>query len=54
LLDEALAQGALATQEDLARVLQTSLRTIKRDFAELHNQGLYLSNRGYLKGKNPL
>jgi len=36
LLDEALEQGALATQEDLARVLQTSLRTIKRDFAELH------------------
>jgi predicted ArsR family transcriptional regulator len=50
LLDEALEQGALATQEDLARVLQTSLRTIKRDFAELHNQGLYLSSRGYMKG----
>ena len=50
LLDEALEQGALATQEDLARVLQTSLRTIKRDFAELHEKGLYLSSRGYMKG----
>jgi hypothetical protein len=50
LLDEALEQGALATQEDLARVLQTSVRTIKRDFAELHSDGLYLPSRGYLKG----
>jgi hypothetical protein len=50
LLDEALEQGALATQEDLARALQTSVRTIKRDFAELHGQGLYLPSRGYLLG----
>lgn len=50
LLDEAMEQGALATQEDLARVLHTSLRTIKRDFAELHEKGLYLSSRGYMKG----
>lgn len=50
LLDEALEQTALATQEDLARVLQTSVRTIKRDFAELHEQGLYLPSRGYLLG----
>jgi len=50
LLDEALEQAALATQEDLARVLQTSVRTIKRDFAELHEQGLYLPSRGYLLG----
>jgi hypothetical protein len=42
LLDEALEQGALATQEDLARALQASVRTIKRDFAELHSAGLYL------------
>lgn len=50
LLDEAMEQGALATQEDLARVLQTSVRTIKRDFAEMHESGLYLPSRGYLKG----
>ena len=35
LLDEALAQGAVATQEDLARALHVSLRTIKRDCAAL-------------------
>lgn len=50
LLDEALEQAALATQEDLARVLQTSVRTIKRDFAKLQEQGLYLPSRGYLLG----
>lgn len=50
LLDEAMEQGALATQEDLARVLQTSLRTIKRDSAELHKTGVYLASRGYMKG----
>ena len=50
LLDEALEQGALATQEDLARGLQTSVRTIKRDFAEMHEQGIYLPSRGYLLG----
>ncbi|MCJ7434219.1 MAG: DUF1670 domain-containing protein [Anaerolineales bacterium] len=50
LLDEALEQGALATQEDLGRALQASVRTIKRDFAELHEQGLYLPSRGYLLG----
>jgi hypothetical protein len=50
LLDEALEQGTLATQEDLARALHSSVRTIKRDFAELHEQGLYLPSRGYLLG----
>ena len=50
LLAEALDQGAIATQEDLARVLNVTVRTIKRDFAELHAQGLYLPSRGYLHG----
>lgn len=50
LLAEALDQGAVATQEDLARTLNVSVRTIKRDFAELHQQGLYLPSRGYLHG----
>jgi hypothetical protein len=50
LLDEALAQGAVATQEDLALGLHTSLRTIKRDFAELEQQGIYLPTRGNLQG----
>ncbi len=50
LLDEAMEQGAVATQEDLARTLHTSVRTIKRDFAVLQKQGLYLPSRGYRQG----
>jgi biotin operon repressor len=50
LLAEAVAQGAVASQEDLARVLQVSVRTIKRDCAHLENQGIYLPTRGNLKG----
>lgn len=50
LLDEALAQGAAATQEDLARALQTSVSTIKRDLAALRAEGIYLPSRGNLQG----
>jgi len=50
LLDEAVEQGAVATQEDLARVLHTSLRTIKRDCGELQARGNYLPTRGNLQG----
>jgi hypothetical protein len=50
LLTEALEQGAAATQEDLARVLQTSVRTIKRDFAHLRAKGVILPTRGYVRG----
>jgi len=50
LLDEALAQGAAATQEDLAQALHVSVRTIKRDCKELQAQGICLPTRGQLKG----
>lgn len=50
LLREALEQGAVATQEDLARVLQVSVPTIKRDFDYLREQGLELPSRGYIQG----
>lgn len=50
LLDEALAQGAVATQEDLAQALHISLRTIKRDCIALQAQGVYLPTRGHLHG----
>lgn len=50
LLDEALAQGAAATQEDLAQALHVSVRTIKRDCKELERQGISLPTRGQLKG----
>jgi DNA-binding CsgD family transcriptional regulator len=50
LLSEAVTQGAVATQEDLARVLNVSVRTIKRDCAELQAAGIYLPTRGNLQG----
>lgn len=50
LLEEALEQGGLATQEDLAAALGVTVRTIKRDFAQLHGQGEFLPSRGYRQG----
>jgi DNA-binding Lrp family transcriptional regulator len=50
LADEAVAQGGVATQEDLARVLNVSTRTIKRDSKALEAEGIYLPTRGRLKG----
>jgi hypothetical protein len=50
LLDEAVAQGAAATQEDLAHALYVSVRTIKRDCAALEARGVYLPTRGNLQG----
>jgi hypothetical protein len=48
LLDEAIEQGGVGTQEDLAQVLQVSVRTIKRDYAHLRAQGIHLPSRGYV------
>jgi biotin operon repressor len=50
LLTEAVEQGGVATQEDLAHVLHISLSTVKRDFKQLQNQGYYLPCRGNLQG----
>ena len=50
LLDEALAQGGVASQEDLAQALHVSVRTIKRDCAALQARGVYVPTRGNLLG----
>ena len=50
LLTEALEQNAVATQEDLAYVLHSSVATIKRDFKALQAQNISLPSRGYIKG----
>ncbi len=50
LLDEAICQGAVGTQEDLARALHVSVRTIKRDCDDLQSRGISLPTRGKLKG----
>jgi len=49
LLDEAIAQGGLATQEDLAKALQVDVRTIKRDCCELEAAGVWLTLRGNIR-----
>ena len=50
LLDEALAQGAAATQEDLAWALNVDPRTVRRDCAALRAEGIELPTRGNLQG----
>ena len=50
LLSEAIEQGAMASQEDVAQALQVSVRTIKRDCQALQARGVYLPTRGNLKG----
>ena len=50
LLSEAVEQGALASQEDLARVLHVDVRTIKRDCKALQSQGVWLPLRGAMCG----
>ncbi len=46
LLAEAEAQGAAATVEDLARALDASVRTIRRDLATLRARGVAVATRG--------
>ncbi len=46
---EAQEQGALLTQEDLARLLCASRSTIKRDIAQLRAEGLDVPTRGQVK-----
>jgi len=50
LLDEAVEQGAAASQEDLAHALHSSVRTIKRDCAELQGRGIICRRVGGWKG----
>ena len=50
LVDEAIRQGAVASQEDLTQVLHVSVRTIKWDCAYLQQQGMTVLTRGKVKG----
>ena len=47
LTDEAYEQGGLLTQEDLARLLQVSSRTIRSDISELTSDGNTIHTRGF-------
>jgi hypothetical protein len=50
LLDEALEQGGVLTEEDLARVLYVTRRTIERDVRALRAEGHLIQTRGHVKG----
>ena len=49
LLREAIAQGATPTVDQLAQVLQVSVRTVKRDLAALRAAGHATPTRGHVK-----
>lgn len=53
LTQEAYAQGALLTHEDLARLLCTSVSTIKRDIELLGKQGELIPTRGQMRDIGP-
>jgi len=50
LVDEALEQGGVLTEEDLARVLQVTPRTVIRDMQALKAAGHVVQTRGQVKG----
>ena len=52
---EALDQGGLLTQEDLAELLTTSPRTVRSDIANLRKEGVSVPTRGYYRdiGRGP-
>ncbi len=50
LVDEALEQGGVLTEEDLARALQVTDRTIERAICALKAQGHVVQTRGQVKG----
>jgi hypothetical protein len=47
--EEAVDQGGVLTQEDLARLLQTDVRTIRRDVAALRGEGHWVPTRGVVR-----
>ena len=47
--EEAVDQDGVLTQEDLARLLQTDVRTIRRDVAGLRAAGHWVPTRGTIK-----
>ena len=51
--DEAREQGGLLTQEDLAKCLMCSVRSIRRDIVELKERGISLPTRGQQQDIGP-
>lgn len=46
--EEATEQRAVLSQEDISKILQISLRTIKRDIRAIREEGIEIITRGYL------
>ena len=51
--EEALDQGGLLTQDDLADILEVSTRTIRRDIKKLKQKGFNVSTRGVYQDIGP-
>lgn len=51
--EEAVDQGGVLTQEDLARLCQSDVRTIRRDLVALRGDGHWVPTRGALKEIGP-
>jgi len=51
--EEILDQGGLATQEDIANILGTSVRTVRRDIGFLRKQGIQVITRGVYSDIGP-
>jgi len=51
--EEIVEQGGIATQEDLARLLGTTARTMRRDIAYLKRQGVSVLTRGVYSDIGP-
>jgi hypothetical protein len=47
--EEAVDQGGVLTQEDLARLLQVGVRTIRRDMLVLRSEGHWVPTRGVVQ-----
>jgi len=53
LTEEAREQGGLLTQEDLAMLLDSDVRTIRRDIRQLREDGIVAATRGQQKDIGP-
>lgn len=54
LLEEALEQDGVLTQEDLAWILNVNVRTIRRDIQSLKDEGHLIYTRGQLNADDPI
>lgn len=50
MIEEGIDQGVVFSEEDVGKLLGTSVRTVKRDVARLRKQGCEVQTRGYFEG----